>query len=82
MKVKFEVVCPMSDDNEKFSYYPMELDYRLVKEVTLAPTGGCLVVMITGQTIHANQPHYVVDGKLQRCRATHSHTVEVTPNES
>ena len=77
MKVKFEVVCPMSDD--KFSYYPMELDYRLVKEVTLAPAGGCLVVMITGQTIHANQPHYVLDGKLQRCRATH--TGKADPND-
>lgn len=69
MKVKFDVVCPEGDD--KFSYYPMKLDYRLIKNITLPHgwAGGCMVELISGQVIHAEECFAVVQGRLDYCRA-------------
>lgn len=57
--MKLHVVCPKPDG--EFSYYSMHLDHRLIKNTSLAALGGCDVELITGQTIHVNEPKYTVD---------------------
>jgi len=68
MKVKFDVVCPEGDD--KFSYYPMEVDYRLIKNIALPGSwsGGCMVELITGQAIHACESLSCLRAQRDRCR--------------
>jgi len=78
MMLKFEVVCPEADG--KFSYYPMELDFRLIKKVSMA-TGGSLIEMITGQTIHVNEPCYIIEYQLQTFRANSIPSDEVHPDD-
>ena len=77
--MKFEVVCPEQDD--KFSYYSMHLDHRLIKNVVMA-CGGCMVELITGQVIHVNEPKHYIDWRLQYCRAQSSEThKEIHPDD-
>jgi hypothetical protein len=75
MMMMFEVVCPEKGD--KFSYYSMHLDHRLIKNVVMA-CGGCMVELITGQVVHVNEPKHHIDLRLQYCRAGSPETHEET----
>lgn len=66
MMIRFEVVCPEQDN--KFSYHSMHLDHRLIKNVGLTYEGGCLVEMITGQTIHVNEAKFTIESELKYYR--------------
>lgn len=66
MMMRFEVVCPEQDN--KFSYYSMHLDHRLIKNVGFAPEGGCMVELITGQTIHVSEAKFIIESELKYYR--------------
>lgn len=66
MMIRFEVVCPEQDN--KFSYHSMHLDHRLIKNVGFASQGGCIVEMITGQTIHVSEAKFIIESELKYYR--------------
>lgn len=81
MMIRFEVVCPEQDN--KFSYHSMHLDHRLIKNVGFASEGGCMVEMITGQTIHVSEAKFIIESELNYYRALQAKAdlEEVHPDE-